>query len=145
MSRRAGFTLLEVMVAIFVFAVIMGALLTLVQENLARLGRARLETEAARLAEALRHMEFALDHQRDPGISGITVSFIARASLEGGPQVRFVPQTGSYTRVAPIGGNRYRLVFIQTVDGVARMAFDEGTPEELEGRHASIRFKGERD
>ena len=30
MSRRAGFTLLEVMVAIFVFAIIMGALLTMV-------------------------------------------------------------------------------------------------------------------
>ncbi|MCZ6713042.1 MAG: type II secretion system protein [Deltaproteobacteria bacterium] len=51
MSRRGGFTLLEVMVAIFVFAIIMGTLLTLVQQNLARLGRARLETEAARLAE----------------------------------------------------------------------------------------------
>ncbi len=51
MSRRRGFTLLEVMVAIFVFAIIMGTLLTLVQQNLAALGRARLETEAARLAE----------------------------------------------------------------------------------------------
>lgn len=58
MSRRAGFTLLEVMVAIFVFAIIMGALLTMVQENLARLGRARLETEGARLAEVrLRELE----------------------------------------------------------------------------------------
>ena len=51
MSRRRGFTLLEVMVAIFVFAIIMGTLLTLVQQNLAALGRARLKTEAARLAE----------------------------------------------------------------------------------------------
>ncbi len=51
MSRRGGFTLLEVMVAIFVFAIIMGTLLTLVQQNLASLGRARLETEAAHLAE----------------------------------------------------------------------------------------------
>ena len=51
MSRRGGFTLLEVMVSIFVFAIIMGTLLTLVQQNLARLGRARLETTAARLAE----------------------------------------------------------------------------------------------
>lgn len=47
-----GFTLLEVMVALFVFAVVMGALLTMVQENLARLGRARMETVAARLSEA---------------------------------------------------------------------------------------------
>ena len=51
MSRRRGFTLLEVMVAVFVFAITMGTLLTLVQQNLARLGRARLETDAARLAE----------------------------------------------------------------------------------------------
>ena len=51
MSRRRGFTLLEVMVAIFVFAIIMGTLLTLVQQNLASLGRARMETQAARLAE----------------------------------------------------------------------------------------------
>ncbi len=51
MSRRRGFTLLEVMVAVFVFAITMGTLLTLVQQNLAALGRARLETDAARLAE----------------------------------------------------------------------------------------------
>ncbi len=51
MSRRGGFTLLEVMVAVFVFAIIMGPLLTLVQQNLASLGRARLETDAALLAE----------------------------------------------------------------------------------------------
>ena len=44
--------MLEVMVALFVFAVVMGALLTMVQENLARLGRARMETVAARLSEA---------------------------------------------------------------------------------------------
>jgi len=100
---------------------------------------------AMQLAEALRRMDFALDQQRDPGISGITVALIARSSLEGGAQIRFVPQTGSYTRVAPIGGNRYRLLFIQTMDGVSRMAVDEGTPEELERRHASLRFTGERD
>ncbi|MHC4133650.1 MAG: anti-sigma factor family protein [Planctomycetota bacterium] len=101
--------------------------------------------EALRLAEALRHMEYALDQQRDPGIQGITVSFIARSSLEGGPQLRFVPQTGSYTRVAPIGGNRYRLVFIRTENGAPMVAVDEGTREELERRHASLRFAGERD
>jgi len=100
---------------------------------------------AVLLTEALRHMEYAFDQQRDPGILGITVSFIARSSLEGGPQLRFVPQTGSYTRVAPIGGGLYRLVFIRTQDGVPRMAVDEGTREELERRHASLRFAGERD
>ena len=51
MSRQAGFTLLEVMVAVFVFAITMGALLMLLQQNLARLGRARLETQAGNLAE----------------------------------------------------------------------------------------------
>jgi len=101
---------------------------------------------AAHLADALRRVDFALEQQRDPGISGIAVSLIARSSLaEGGPQIRFVPRTGSYTRVAPIGGDRYRLVFIETLDGVPRMAVDEGTREELERRHASIRFAGERD
>ena len=99
---------------------------------------------AAQLAETLRRMDFALEQQRDPGISGIAVLLIARSSLEGGAQIRFVPQTGSYTRVAPIGGNRYRLLYIRTEDGVPRMAVDEGTPEELEGRHASLRFTGER-
>jgi hypothetical protein len=101
--------------------------------------------EALRLAEALRHMEYAFDQQRDPGFLGITVSLIARSSLEDGPQLRFVPRTGSYTRVAPIGGNRYRLVFIRTENGVPMIAEDEGTREELERRHASFRFAGEKD
>ncbi len=92
--------------------------------------------EAARRAETLRHIEFALDQQRDPGISAITVSIIAKSSLAGGPQVRFVPRTGRYTRLAPIGGDRYRLVFIRTEDGVPMMAVDEGTREELQARHA---------
>jgi hypothetical protein len=92
--------------------------------------------EAVRMAEALRSMDFALDQHRDPGISGITVAFIARSSLEGGPQVRFVPRTGSYTRLAPIGGNRYRLLFMRFQDGVPRIAVDEGTRTELEERHA---------
>ncbi|MHC4972134.1 MAG: anti-sigma factor family protein [Planctomycetota bacterium] len=92
--------------------------------------------KAVHLAEALRHIDFALEQQRDPGISGITVSFIARSSLQGGSQVRFVPRTGSYTRLVPIGGNRYRLVFIRTEDGIPMMAVDEGTRAELEKRHA---------
>lgn len=94
---------------------------------------------AARMAEALRHIEFALDQQRDPGLAGITVAFIAR-SLEGGPQVGFVPRKGSYTRLAPIGGDRYRLLFMQVEDGVPRVAVDEGTRAELAKRY---RFESE--
>ena len=51
MNRRAGFTLLEVMVAVTVFALTMGSLITLVTQNLAQLARANLETDAAILAE----------------------------------------------------------------------------------------------
>jgi prepilin-type N-terminal cleavage/methylation domain-containing protein len=50
--RRTGFTLLEVMVAIFVLGTVVGALLQLVQVHLTRLGEARRELEGARLAEA---------------------------------------------------------------------------------------------
>jgi len=61
-ARRAGFTLLEVMVAVFVFAIVMGPLITMVQQNLARLGRSRMQTEAARLAEErLRDLELEIE------------------------------------------------------------------------------------
>ena len=100
---------------------------------------------AVQLTEALRHIDFAMDQQRDPGFLGITVSLIARSSLEGGPPLRFVPRTGSSASVAPLGGGLYRLVFIRTQDGVPRMAMDEGTRDELERRHPSLRFAGEKD
>jgi hypothetical protein len=100
--------------------------------------------EAAHLAEKLRHIELACEQQKDPGILGITVALIARSAREGGPQFGFVPQTGSYTRVVPIGGNRYRVVFILTEDGEVRAAKDEGTREELEKRYA-FRFTEKED
>ena len=50
-AEAAGFTLLEVMVAVFVVAVVMGAALTFVQQNLARIVDARLELRALQLAE----------------------------------------------------------------------------------------------
>jgi prepilin-type N-terminal cleavage/methylation domain-containing protein len=50
-GRGDGFTLLEVILAVFVFAIAMGALISMVGESLARLSRARLEANAARLAE----------------------------------------------------------------------------------------------
>ena len=46
MSRREGFTLLEVMLAVFVLGTVMGALVMLVTENLARVGEARRDLEA---------------------------------------------------------------------------------------------------
>jgi type II secretion system protein I len=49
--RRAGFTLIEVLVAVFVFATVVGALVSLVATNLARLGDARRELHATLLAE----------------------------------------------------------------------------------------------
>lgn len=49
--RELGFTLLEVIVAVFVFASVMGALITMVQQNLARIADARYELQVLRLAE----------------------------------------------------------------------------------------------
>jgi prepilin-type N-terminal cleavage/methylation domain-containing protein len=46
-----GFTLLEVMIAVFVLATVVGALVTLVQANLHHLGEARREFAAAALAK----------------------------------------------------------------------------------------------
>jgi prepilin-type N-terminal cleavage/methylation domain-containing protein len=58
--KRHGFTLLEVMVAVFVLGTVGGALLQLMQEHLWRLAEARQELDAARLAEArLREIQVA--------------------------------------------------------------------------------------
>ncbi len=53
MSRRerAGFTLLEVLIAVFVLGTVLGSLLSLVAGNLSRLSDARGELREARLAE----------------------------------------------------------------------------------------------
>ncbi len=48
---QAGFTLLEVIVAVFVLAILMGALLTAVQQYIARLADAQLELRLLELAE----------------------------------------------------------------------------------------------
>ena len=50
-AASSGFTLLEVILAVLVFGISMGGLLMIVQDSLARLGQARLESEGARLAE----------------------------------------------------------------------------------------------
>ena len=50
---RDGFTLLEVLVATFVFAVVMGGLLTTLANATRHLATARAEVEAAQLAETI--------------------------------------------------------------------------------------------
>ncbi len=52
MSRRAGFTLLEVLLAVFVLAIVMGGLSVSLTQNLQAIGRARLRADAMQLAEA---------------------------------------------------------------------------------------------
>lgn len=52
MRRHAGFTLLEVLLAVFVLATAMSGLITLVSQNLAGLADAALETRVERAAEA---------------------------------------------------------------------------------------------
>jgi prepilin-type N-terminal cleavage/methylation domain-containing protein len=63
--RRDGFTLLEVMLAVFVLGIVIGALLELMGVHLSRLADARQELEAARLAE------MRLRELRDTSTDGI--------------------------------------------------------------------------
>lgn len=51
-DRAAGFTLLEVLLAVFVFATVMTALIVLVTDSVRNLTRARHEAHAAALAES---------------------------------------------------------------------------------------------
>jgi prepilin-type N-terminal cleavage/methylation domain-containing protein len=53
MRRAQGFTLLEVMIAVFVFATVIGGLVSLVSANLSRLGEARRELDRMERAERL--------------------------------------------------------------------------------------------
>lgn len=58
-----GFTLLEVLIAVFVLGTMLASLLTLVSGNLARLGQARGELREARLAEArVRELETGFEN-----------------------------------------------------------------------------------
>ena len=51
MRRRDGFTLLEVMLAVFVLGTVVGALSVLVSQNIKRLADARRDLEALRIGE----------------------------------------------------------------------------------------------
>ena len=71
MTRRhsAGFTLLEVLVAVFVFALVMGTLISLVAQNVRRTADARQELRATRLAEGkLREILFAAEKGELPDL-----------------------------------------------------------------------------
>ncbi len=60
MRRRSGFTILEVMIAVFVLATVMGGLLPYLGDFLARLSDARRELEGSRFAlERLRELQAA--------------------------------------------------------------------------------------
>jgi len=66
--RRAdGFTLLEVIVAVFVFATVMGMLISLVSQNVRRMADARDELHRTRLAEQkLREVLFSAEKGQLP-------------------------------------------------------------------------------
>ena len=68
MRRQAGFTLLEVLLAVFVLATAMSGLIALVSQNLAALADAALDTRIERAAES--HMrELVNGEPLPPGIS----------------------------------------------------------------------------
>ena len=70
-GASAGFTLLEVMLAVFVLATVVGALITMVQANLERLAEARRELLASGLAQQRAEglLDAGLDGELpDPGL-----------------------------------------------------------------------------
>jgi hypothetical protein len=102
--------------------------------RLVALARAR-EPEAATYVDALRQIGSALEQPRDPAFLCLQVALIAKTSLDGGADLRFVPATAtSYLRVVPVGDGRYQMIRVADVNGTPRTVVDEGTPEELEAR-----------
>ncbi len=68
-TQSAGFTLLEVVVAVFVFAIVMGSLISLVSQNVRQTANAREELRATRLAEGkLREILFAAEKGELPDV-----------------------------------------------------------------------------
>ncbi|MFQ5515640.1 MAG: prepilin-type N-terminal cleavage/methylation domain-containing protein [Myxococcota bacterium] len=63
--RTQGCTLLEVLIAVVVFGTVMTALLVLATDSIRNLGRARLEAEAGRLAEAWLRERLADDESEE--------------------------------------------------------------------------------
>jgi hypothetical protein len=95
---------------------------------------------ASELADALAQLELVLDRFDDPAFRVMMITGIARESLTGETSLRILPASArSYTRVMPVGGNRFRVYVVDTHDG--RVLADEGTLEELRRRHTEVGFK----
>ncbi|MHC4222770.1 MAG: anti-sigma factor family protein [Planctomycetota bacterium] len=95
---------------------------------------------ASELADALSQLELVLDRFDDPGFRVMMITGIARESLTGETSLRILPASArSYTRVMPVGGNRFRVYVVDTHDG--RVLADEGTLEELRRRHTDVGLK----
>jgi prepilin-type N-terminal cleavage/methylation domain-containing protein len=103
MSRRAvdrsgGFTLLEVLLAVFVFGTVMSVLLTLTSQSLQTLGTAKEELEATQLGETMmRDMLENVEDGKLPEI-GVTVGDVvlqAPATEASGLESDAEPASGS--------------------------------------------------
>ena len=91
---------------------------------------------ASQLAEALVHLEIAFEEVKDPGFLSIAVASIAKKSLSGEAEMRFVPANAqSFSRIVALTGGRFRVAFVRERDGMPRLISDEGTLEELKQRH----------
>jgi len=99
------------------------------------LSRAR-QPEAARLVDALTQMDSALDRPKNPDPAFVCLQLKAIVTSFGNrAQIRFVPATATnYLQVSPADNGRFRVVFVQDVNGTPRMMVDEGTAEEIEAR-----------
>jgi prepilin-type N-terminal cleavage/methylation domain-containing protein len=118
MSRRrdAGFTLLEVVVAVFVFATVMSGLIVLVSQNVRRMADARDDLRTTRLAEQkLREVLFSAEegNMPEPGTTQGTfegddsdVAFEIEVAPYAVPIPRAAPEkAASGSRMFGAGGN----------------------------------------
>ena len=94
---------------------------------------------AVELSHALDELEGAFVAD-DVGFVGFTV----RAYAQG--RVGLLPATAQqFARVMPAVNGRVRIVIFTTTEGRPSIVTDEGTPEELEGRHTNIQFISHKD
>jgi prepilin-type N-terminal cleavage/methylation domain-containing protein len=105
MSRRRGFTLIEMIVAIGVFAIVL-SLVTAIS--------LRFETSNRRLAEAMADLRtaerFMLDLKRDLAAAPDAAVEPSRVRL-GGTVYEFLAEEGSVTRTGPEPPREYRYAF----------------------------------
>jgi prepilin-type N-terminal cleavage/methylation domain-containing protein len=135
--RREGFTLLEVVVAVFVFATVMSALIVLVSSNLRRMADARDDLRTTRLAERkLREVLFTAEQGDlpDPGTTQGTfegededLAFEVEIAPYVVPIPRDAPEkAASGSRMFSAGGNAGQPVLQRVVVKV----FPAGQPAE---------------